>query len=247
MLKYGKRIVDALLGKRAERTTVRAELGPKVQADSDRSDIRVFEIGLSAEQHGDYEHGTGNAAQAAESTRLIQIAKNNGLFVNKSAWGRLGQRKRLASGESIVYLSEDEQWVTKVRNPFAKTTIKSLHAQDVIYEHLIHNILFPSTKYTFMGISEDIDGMRILLRQRYLKDQYVTPTTQEIEQHLTEGLGLALENRYYYGNEWIAITDVSASGDNVLSDGKQLYFIDPIIKFKQPASLVLEHYHSLLA
>ena len=28
------------------------------------------------------------------------------------------------------------------------------HAQDVIYEHLIHNILFPLTRYNFIGISE---------------------------------------------------------------------------------------------
>lgn len=37
--------------------------------------IRVFEAGLSAEQYGDYEQSTGNAAQEKESNRLIAIAK----------------------------------------------------------------------------------------------------------------------------------------------------------------------------
>ncbi len=63
---------------------------------------------------------------------------------------------------------------------------------------------------------------------------------------LTEGLGLFPEDLYFYGNEFIAITDVSADGDNVLTDGNRLYFIDPIIKFKRPAVEVLAHYYELL-
>ena len=52
-----------------------AEFASRNEADSDRSDIRVFEAGLSTEQYGDYEQSTGNAAQEKESNRLIAIAK----------------------------------------------------------------------------------------------------------------------------------------------------------------------------
>ena len=246
MIKNGHTFIRSIFRRRAERTTVCAELASRSEADSDRSDIRMFEVGLSVKQHGDYEQSTGNAAQEAESSRLIAIAKDNGLFVEKSEWENLGDRKRLPSGESIVYLSPDEQEVIKLRNPFAKAAIKQMHASDAIYEHLIHNILFPNTRYRFKGISEDIGGVRIVLSQRYISDVFTIPTQAEIDRYLVEGLGLVKENNYFYGNDQIAVTDVFADGDNVLADGENLYFIDPIIKFKKPAPEVLEHYYKTL-
>ena len=84
MGKYGREVVDALFKKRTERIAIRAELASRSEAVSDRSDIRVFEAGLSPQQHGDYEQGTGNRAQEEEGLRLIAIAKQHGLFVDKS-------------------------------------------------------------------------------------------------------------------------------------------------------------------
>ena len=56
-------------------------------------------------------------------------------------------------------------------------------------------------------------------------------------------IGLQAEDHYYYGNEWLAVTDVSDSSDNVVFDNNgKLLFIDPIIKFKKPALEVIEHY-----
>lgn len=246
MIKNGHTFIRSIFRRRAERTPVCAELASRSEADSDRSDIRMFEVGLSAKQSGDYEQSTGNAAQEAESSRLIAIAKDNGLFVEKSEWENLGDRKRLPSGESIVYLSPDGQEVIKLRNPFAKSAIKQMHASDAIYEHLIHNILFPNTRYRFKGISEDIGGVRIVLSQRYISDVFTIPTQDEIDRYLVEGLGFEKESRYFYGNDLIAVTDVFADGDNVLADGENLYFIDPIIKFKKPAPEVLEHYYKTL-
>lgn len=246
MWKYGRRVVDALFKRRTERITVCAELASRSEADSDRSDIRMFETGLSAQQYGNYEQGTRNAAQEKEGNRLISIAKQHGLFVEKSKWEEFGDRKRLPSGESIVYLSEDGKEVIKLRNPFAKSVVKQMHAQDAIYEHLVHNILFPTTRYRFYGISEDAEGVRIVLRQKYISDTFTAPPQDCIDRYLIEGLGLTIEDRYYYGNDYVAITDVSADGDNVLTDGENLYFIDPIIKMKRPALEVLEYYYSLL-
>ena len=223
MWKYGKDIIRHLFEKRGDRPTIRVVLESKGQALSDRSDIRVFEAGLSSERYGDNEQGTGNAAQDAESKRLIAIAKTHGLFVPKNKCAEYGDRKRLPSGESIVYLSNDGSTITKIRDPFSKASIKSLHAQDVIYEHLIHNILFPLTRYNFIGISE--------------------PSQKDIDDYLIYGLGLRLENKYFYANDYVAITDVSANGDNVLIDNGNLYFIDPIIKFKKPAVETLNYYY----
>ena len=87
----------------------------------------MFEIGLSTEQYGDYEQGTGNSAYENESARLIDIAKNNGRFITKSQIESFGDRKRLPSGESVVYFDEKNSCVYKVRNPFAKSHLKRLH------------------------------------------------------------------------------------------------------------------------
>lgn len=246
MWNYGRTIVNAFFKKRTECPPVRAELETRREADCSRSHIGVFEVGVSAEQYGDYEQSTRTAAQEAEGARLIAVAKAHGLYIPRDDWALFGDRKRLPSGESIVYLEEHGEYVVKVRNPFAKSTIKQMHAQDAIYEHLIHNILFPNTRYDFKGISDDVDGVRIILTQAYVPDQYGVPAQKEIDRYLTQGLGLVLENRYFYGNDYLAVTDVSADGDNVLTNGEQFYFIDPIIKLKRPAVEVLAHYYALL-
>lgn len=72
---YGRKIINAIFKKRAVSPAVCVELESKVQADCDRSDIRVFENGLSIEQYGDYQQSTGVAAQESESARLVSIAK----------------------------------------------------------------------------------------------------------------------------------------------------------------------------
>ena len=60
------------------------------EADCDRSHIRMFEIGLSSEQYGDYEQGTRAVAQTCEGERLIGISRTEGTFVPKEKWGLFG-------------------------------------------------------------------------------------------------------------------------------------------------------------
>ena len=63
---------------------------------------------------------------------------------------------------------------------------------------------------------------------------FQVPSQKTIDDYLINQLGLTKEDRYFYGNEYLAITDVSNVSDNVLcdEDGK-LYFIDPIIRLKK--------------
>ncbi len=242
---YGRKIIEALFAGRAKRTSVRAKFESRCEADRDRSDIRVFEIGLSAQQYGDHQQGTRIVAEKV-AAQLVAIAKANGLYIPKYEWETFGERKRVPSGESIVYLDYSRKQVIKVRDPFAKSAIKHLRAGDLIYEHLFHNILFPDTRYRFVGISEEVDGVRIILSQPYISDQFILPDKKLIEDYLVGGLGLKPESRYFYGNDYLAITDVSPMGDNVLYDGKKLYFVDPIICLKKPAKEALDYYYALL-
>ena len=51
--------------------------------------------------------------------------------------------------------------------------------------------------------------------------------------------GIKEEDKYFYGNEYLAITDISNLSDNVLCDENgKLFFIDPIIRLKRPAQEV---------
>ena len=213
MKNYGRKIIDYIFGKRSDCTPIHYECEQKVQADSDRSDIRVFETGLSSQRHGDYWQGTRNAEEE-ECNRLIEIAKKQGLYIEKTDWDKFGNRRMPPTSESVVYL----------------------------YEHLIHNILFPDTRYRFIGISEDQKGIRIVLQQKNVSCMFGVPTQEMIDDYLIRQLGLTKEDKYFYGNEYFAITDVSNVSDNVLCDEDgRLYFIDPIVRLKRSGREVWEY------
>lgn len=89
MLKYGRKIIQYLFKKRQKCHGIRVVFASRSEADCDRSHIRMFEIGLSSEQYGDYEQGTRVAAQTYEGERLIGISRTEGTFVPKEKWGCL--------------------------------------------------------------------------------------------------------------------------------------------------------------
>ena len=165
MKSYGRKIIDYIFKRWAERPAICYEPERKVQADSDRSDIRVFETGLSTQRHGDYWQGK-RTAEEEECHRLIEVANAHDLYIEKSDWNKFGNRRRIPTGESIVYLSKDGSTYTKLKSPFAKAPMKHILPEDIIYEHLIHNILFPDTRYHFIGISENSKSIRIVLQQK---------------------------------------------------------------------------------
>lgn len=78
--KYGRTIIETLFKRWTKRTPIRAEFESKREADCDRSDIRMFEIGLSAEQHGDYQQSTRPDTQKICSL-LIELAKAHNLYI----------------------------------------------------------------------------------------------------------------------------------------------------------------------
>ena len=122
-MKYGRKIINYIFAKWSKRPAIRYEFEQKIQADSDRSDIRVFETGLSPQQYGDNRQST-RTAEDEECLRLIKIAKEQGLYIDKLDWGKFGDRRMIPTGESIVFLSEDGTTFTKMKSPFAKASMK---------------------------------------------------------------------------------------------------------------------------
>lgn len=202
-----------------------------MEGSNDRSDLRVFEEGLDT-SYRSYSDDSERTRREAESERLVNIAKQHGLFVSdeiiKSFTGKVAKR----TGESAVYIDKEAGKVTKVKDPYAKSAMKSgVQPEDAAFEHLVHNLLFPETAYTLVGISENLGDVRIVLSQDLVQSKG-QPTKEQIAKALA-AKGLFPEDNYSFGNEFVSVTDVE--GDNVLlgEDGT-VYVIDPIIRFKKP-------------
>lgn len=219
-------------------------LSRREMADLDRGDIRVFEKGVHDQPYGGPEDVQTTLeqtrAEQVETKRLFDIAKENGLFIDRETIDKFGDKLCTKTGECEIFYNEKESLIYKVKDPFAKWVIKELHAEDAIYEHIVHNLLFPNTRYKFIGIAEDEGNLRIVLTQPFISSTNAHPTDEEIIYHL-KTLGLEPDGPYFYGNEYVTVTDIGTASDNVLKgDDGELYFIDPIIKLKKPAKEVIE-------
>lgn len=232
-----KGLEQTLDGEReADSTGMADDATREVLGASNRGDLRVFEEGLDAERRRNTDDSE-RTRRTAESERLVNIAKQHVMYipaeVTKTLTGKVPKR----TGESVVYIDKEAGKVTKVKDPYAKSAMKSgVQPEDAAFEHLVHNLLFPETEYTFEGISESMGDVRIVLSQKYIPT-YGQPTKEQIAEALA-ARGLFPEDNYSFGNELVSVTDVE--GDNVLlgEDGT-VYFIDPIIRFKKPLREIL--------
>lgn len=166
-----------------------------------------------------------------ESDALIAAAKRTGCFVETASVP--GTRYTIRTGESEVRLVQKEQLYYKIKNPFAKLHLKKHPPEYVLFEHVVHNILFPDCRLEFLGVAEELHEARLVFRQQAVRAD-ARPDDRQIAEHLGR-LGLRPEGRYAFTNDYVLVTDVGQDGDNVLlDDNGQLRFIDPILGFKQP-------------
>ena len=208
------------------------------QVGIDLGRIRMLAEEVSAELVRTVQHGAG-VSVSEMSAALVASAKKCGLFIPPSDRVGFGDLKRRRSGESEVYAGPDYGVLVKFKDPLAKQALKRTASGDWLYEHVIHNILFPEARYEFLGVSESAGAVRIVLRQPSVNALF-RPTDGRIAADM-RALGLRPEERYFFGNDVLAVTDVSAASDNVLqgNDGKT-YYIDPLIRLKRPAREVIE-------
>lgn len=218
---------------------VRHDVSEERQGGGGRGYTGSTEERLAPELHGDYERGT-YAEQQAYGLRVIERAKEQGLYIDPATLDGYGERRTQGTGESIVYIDEANNRVVKVKDPFAKAPMKGNATDDALYEHLVHNLLFPESEYRLLGITEVNGEMRLVLEQDYVEGARKA-AKEDVERYLTEELGLQKEGKYWYGNDWLSVTDVDAKSDNVIVDSEgRLHFIDPIIKLKASAKEVLK-------
>ncbi len=224
------------VGRKGDSTGVADDATQEVLGASNRGDIRVLEEGLDT-SYREYSEYSERTRRTTESERLVSLAKQHGLFIPAEVTKTLTGKYPKRTGESVVYIDTAAGKVTKVKDPYAKSAMKSgVQPEDAAFEHLVHNLLFPETAYTLEGISEEMGDVRIVLSQDFIQN-YEQPTKEQIAEALA-ARGLFPEDNYSFGNELVSVTDVE--GDNVLlgEDGT-VYFIDPIIRFKNPLREIL--------
>lgn len=204
------------------------------RALSDCRRIRMLAQALAPQPGRDTDCSPQSAIQ-----KLIAAAKSAGCFIDKMSRDALGELISKRTGESSVYFNAAESAYYKIKHPIAKAAIKCTSPQDWPFEHIIHNILFPDTTYEFLGVAEDCGEACFILKQAEVSTECF-PTEDQVVAHLAS-LGLLPEEHYFFGNEVLSVTDVSAHGDNVLlGENNKLYFIDPLIQLKRPAIEVID-------
>ncbi len=200
------------------------------RAVSDIRGIRVLAAACADERSRDSRQMPPDPIRR-ESDALIATAKRTGCFVETASVP--GTRYTIRTGESEVRLVQKEQLYYKIKNPFAKLHLKKHPPEYVLFEHVVHNILFPDCRLEFLGVAEELHEARLVFRQQAVRAD-ARPDDRQIAEHLGR-LGLRPEWRYAFANDYVLVTDVGQDGDNVLlDDNDQLRFIDPILGFKQP-------------
>ena len=201
---------------------------------SDCCRVRLLAAALSAQRGRTPDCGAGDTIR-----RLTDAAKEAGLWLDMSRIAMLGDLVSKRTGESEVYWNRSESAFYKVKDPDAKRPLKHTSESDWIYEHVIHNILFPECAYEFVGITMEVGEIRVVLKQKAVRTE-TFPEENQIESSLAER-GLVREDSYFFGDGVVSVTDVGAHGDNVLlgDDGK-VYFIDPLIRLGRSAEEVIE-------
>ena len=206
------------------------------QALSDFGGLRVL-ASACADERGRDTGALSSDPVCRESRALIAAGKKVGCFIETRDVP--GTRYTIRTGESEVRLVQKEGLYYKIKNPFAKLHLKRHPAEYVLFEHIVHNILFPDCRLEFLGITEDLHEARIVYRQRAVRSES-RPDDKQIAECLSQ-MGLLPCGRYEFGNELLFVTDVGQDGDNVLlDDGGSMRFIDPIIGFKSPLLTRLE-------
>ncbi len=168
---------------------------------------------------------------------LIGAARAEGLYIDSKDVP--GTRYSIRTGESEVRLVQRERVYYKIKDPFAKLHLKRHPPGFVAFEHLVHNILFPECRLELMGVSSEMNEVRLVFRQAAVCSDR-RPDDGQIAEELARR-GLRPEGRYAFASDFVFVTDVGQDGDNVLlDDDDRLRFIDPIIGFKPPLQDLLK-------
>ena len=216
----------------------------RLEAEADRSDIRMLEAEVAPERieyRGDSEGSFNRRVdQDRESRRLIEAAKKNGLFIEPGTFDDLPKFAK-ASKESVVRLDERNGRVIKIKDPFAAESMTYNSPFDELYVHIAHNILFPESRYKFLGITSNRRGdeVRFVLQQDYIAS--IDRVDDVDARDFVRNHGFRHIDGYRSENDDVVVMDYY--GSNILKDADgYLHLIDPLISFKRNPRDIIDDY-----
>ena len=230
------------VGDRGDNGRVSEPSSRAVALQSDRGRIRVLEAesapssrNYSGDIEGDYAR---RQDQDAEGRRIIEAAKKNGLFIEPERFSEL-KKSQQPSKESLVYYDLDNNRVIKIKDPFAAEGMTDNIPFDELYQHIIHNLFFPESKYDFLGVTTNYRGdeVRFVLSQDYIES--IGRTSDVEASNFVKQHGFKPIDGYWYENDDIVVADFY--GANMLKDAYgNLHLIDPLIKFKTDPRQIID-------
>ena len=178
------------------------------------------------------------------SEYLLTRARQSGLYMDPSTVSSLGDLLSAATNESRVYVNYARRKVYKVKDPFAASGLKENSPEDALYEHIIHNIFFPDTRYTLIGVTEEAGRLRFVLCQDYVESVRKL-SAKESEKEMTLK-GFSRKNAMFMENKYVKIADLTGQNALIREDGT-VAFVDPLISNKMPARKIIDEFFSMKA
>ena len=232
----------------------------RLSSNDDFRGVRVLEEGLEVlfREHPDYRDGDAGREGAdrgydservrrvAISESIIRTAKENGLFIDYSEFR--ARRADLLPGhtmESDVYFDAENNRYIKVRDPFVSSRLTSNKDSDILYQHIIHNLYFPSTKYTFLGVTQKpySDEVRFVLSQESAGHVVKGASAMDmLSWYQKNGFvpgGVDKKYVHWFKKDGISVCDLG--GHNLLLNSEGEWKpIDPCIRFDEDPRTIVD-------
>ncbi len=148
---------------------------------------------------------------------LISHAKETGLFLDSVPSGSEYLTK---GGESMVYLAADKLNIIKVNDAIYYATWT-----EYFNSLVVHNLLFPNTKYSLMGFTGNAGNWSAVLRQPFIEGEQAK--LDDIRELLTFN-GFVNRRRQDYFNEEFGLVLEDMHDENVIARQDVLFFIDTV-------------------
>jgi hypothetical protein len=199
----------------------------------DAADICGASQGTSSAAKGTEPVNRQERAQYSEQVRPLEEAALKQWALHERLWiaekdflSRYAIRKIGSGAEQKVYLKEDGLTVVKVNKG-------RFHGNWLEYFNrlLFHAFLFPATKYTTVGFTEDEGSFAVITEQQFaLLNQGAS--REVVETYLNNHGFIRLKNDDYF-NRAISVKLEDLHDENVFLDEEgNILFIDPVIYFE---------------
>ena len=124
-------------------------------------------------------------------------------------------------GEAKIYFAPDQRSVIKINDAIYYATWLEFFNSIVI-----HNLLFDTTAYTFLGFTEIDNTLLAVLRQPYIRSD-APVNLDDVKKHLASN-GFVNTKRNDYFNKELGIILEDMHDENIIVNSNKLFFIDTV-------------------